>query len=243
MRKQRWSRACKRSYFKTGHQYIPRPDTTGPPEEVKRNFTRLDHSTFNLGPRDTDRMPSILRPKPNVVEGGETSNENFVNNAFVNLEKVSKFMTVVWKAHYLKSAQCLTQSFSFLYSKLNMFGLETSVAVACNTCGFLNQTFELFNRLKLNGHGPYPVELNARLGQYLASSEVSLNSVTSLFAILGTHAPSENTLKKHLYRAASFQTALGQNQLDKNQNSLQKIISHLPKKWALSCGNGLWYCV
>ena len=105
-------------------------------------------------------------------------------------------MTAVWKAHYLKFSQCLTPSISFLYWELEMFELGTYVAVACNTCGFLSQPFWLFSSLKLNGHSPNSVELNVRLGQYFATREVSLNSVRSLFAILGTHAPSENHLKK-----------------------------------------------
>ena len=123
--------------------------------------------------------------------------------------------------------------FRFSIKEKEIFCSETNVTVTYSTCGFLSPTFELCNRLRLNGHDP--VELNVRHTQHTASSEVPLNCATNLYLKFWEHMhPPKIPWWKYLYRAAAIQTALSRNQLDKKDCCKELLEKGLIFYWDLS---------
>lgn len=233
--------------FKKGHPYYPQKKGNHDGANFiadlgSRNYQRLTREVYDLGVRDSDAPPSILRPicedKEDTVD--DVQDYSYLNeNRLINMEEMGALMSIVYQRHLLTQKKCNSPDFRFVHTTEKLQGLGTSLETKCTKCSFTMEHFPLYKQLRLGQIGRPAAELNVRLGQYMATSEISHSSMRSLLSILDVNSPTEVTLQRNINKASEVNTDLSNAQIQKNQEMLQTIIEHMPdnstEKAVISC--------
>ena len=207
-------------YTSLGHQYhISEPE----------QYRRMDFNTYSLGLNLQDQPPSSLRPRPHQgdQEPFVAVEELIGGNQIVSMDILADVMSSLYASHMNASPDCASPCFSFPRKLAKNQGLGISVTVVCQKCQYTSSKYDLYSKLCTGKPGKPPADINIRCGQYMASSEVSLNSMSCLLAILNCHVPDQKTLQRNICKASNAHLSLAEAQINKNRGALAEIITHM----------------
>lgn len=139
-----------------------------------------------------------------------------------------KVMSEACMQHRKEKPKCTKPNWQFPADTELCSGLGSAVEVKCTKCDWALARRPISPQIEQNKKGPKPFALNAGLGQYMASSETSLNSISTLFPLLNVRCPNEKTILNHIYNACKANTELSHAQFDLNIKAISMIADHIP---------------
>lgn len=197
-----------------------------PSEPVPRNYSRLTREVYELGVRGKDEPPSILRPKKNSVDPEEENSDKLTSNRLVNMDTMSSLLSHCYAEHLNYKPRCRLPEFIFLKDTERYQGLGSSVQTKCVKCGFLLSHRDLYKKVSSEGRGRSEVEVNKRLGHFMSTNKMAVDTVIALFSVLDMRAPTEKTIMKHTYKCCDIQETLGKDLMIDNQKKVAELMTH-----------------